>query len=215
MRKRCLDQHLRPTAETVKSMKALLTGLIAGGVMVGSFACSQQHKQSTAANAAAQDAKQSTAHSSASALPENRDAEVQVGPTTMLVQGQLERSPASRHSSETAVVVECDKEWKENGKGKCLWIEAAIDENGNPHIGTLDFLVSVWTDEEVFAERAGIGDMCYNEVVLIKLAKPFRGEYPSNGATTLTKTPRALDTETRRACEWLHAMTPEVSRVDR
>ncbi len=186
--------------------------------MIGIFACSQQSKRSGADKP--QEPKQNTAQPSSipptsklPTAPKSRDADVEVGPTTMLVQGQLERSPASRHSSETAVVVECDKEWKENGKGKCLWIEAAIDENGNPHIGTLDFLVSVWTDEEVLAERAGWGHMCYNEVVLIKLAKPFSGEYPSKGATTLTRTPRALDTETRRACETLYAMTPEVYRV--
>ena len=177
--------------------------------MSGSLACSQSHKQSAAANAAPQDAKQSTAHSSVSALPENRDAEIQVGRTTILVQGAGQRDPASKYYSETAVVVQCDKEWKH---GECLWIEAATD-NTKPHIGIMDFSVIRWTDEEVLAEPAGIGHMCYNDVLLIKLAEPFRGEFPSKGTTTLTRTPRAASEETQKACETLSETTSVVYRV--
>lgn len=183
--------------------------IMSGAVMIGSLTCSQSHKQSASANAAAQDAKQSTAHSSVPALPENRDAEVQVGPTTMLVQGAGQRDPASKYYSETAVVVQCDKEWKQ---GQCLWIEAAID-NAKPHIGIMDFSVIRWTDEEVLAEPAGIGHMCYNDVLLIKLAEPFRGEFPSKGTTTLTRTPRVASEEARKACETLSETTPVVYRV--
>ncbi len=135
------------------------------------------------------------------------------GPTNWFVQGQQELNGSTKGSRDAAVVVQCDKTWTD--KGACLWIDGSVTENGKPHIGLLDFSIIRWTDEEVLAERAGMGDMCYNEVLLIRLETSYKNKFPSKGATTLTRTPRAGPTAARKACERFFSMKPEVYRVVR
>ena len=197
-------------------MKKLLLSFVINPALLlcillsGSLSCSGQHKQGTSSPVTPSPA--SARASQVPTAPENRDADIEVGATRILVQGTLQRDAKSRYSSwESAVVVECDKEWE---NGECLWIVGDVNDKGKPHVGIEEFKVIRWTDEEVIAEPAGMGHVCYTEMVQIKLAKPFRGEFPSKGVTTFARTPKtAVTDDTRKACESVYEMKPEIERV--